>query len=62
MDSVREVADDAAAALVRIEERDMLERMSLADALTSLGNRRAFDEALAAELARARGRGPRWGS
>jgi len=51
--AVFDVADAAAAALARIEQLGRLERLSLADALTGLGNRRAFDEAIAAEMSRA---------
>ncbi len=52
--ALRTLARDASAALVQVELREGLERLSLSDPLTSLGNRRAFDEALAAETARAR--------
>ena len=52
--ALRTLARDASAALVQVELREGLERLSLSDPLTSLGNRRAFDEALAAEMARAR--------
>lgn len=59
LETVRQMASDAAAALVRIEEVDRLARLSLADPLTGLGNRRAFDDALAEEMARtARGGAP----
>lgn len=43
-----------AAALRRVSLVDRLERLSLVDQLTGLGNRRAFDDALEVELARAR--------
>ncbi|WP_217923386.1 GGDEF domain-containing protein [Miltoncostaea oceani] len=52
MAALREVADDAGSALVRIEERERFERQALADPLTGLGNRRAFDEAIVAEMSR----------
>jgi two-component system, cell cycle response regulator len=52
LDAVRRIAADAAAAIVRIEGVEQLERLSLADPLTGLGNRRAFDDALREELAR----------
>ncbi len=53
MGAIREVAADGGAALARIEAVERLERLTLADALTGLGNRRAFDEALSSEAARA---------
>jgi diguanylate cyclase (GGDEF)-like protein len=52
MAAVREVAADAGAALARIEVVERLEQLSLSDALTGLGNRRAFDQALLAEIER----------
>jgi diguanylate cyclase (GGDEF)-like protein len=53
MDSVIEIAAAAGAALQRIQAVERLEHLSLADPLTGLGNRRAFDQALEAEVARA---------
>ncbi|MGD9571193.1 MAG: diguanylate cyclase [Thermoleophilia bacterium] len=50
--AIRQMASDASAALVRIAAVERLEQLSLADPLTGLGNRRAFDEALTEELAR----------
>ncbi len=52
--ALRTLAGGLAAALVRQELLQRLERQSMADALTGLGNRRAFDEALEVELKRAR--------
>ena len=52
--AVRTLAASYAAALERLELVRRLEHLSTADPLTGLGNRRAFDEALAVELARAR--------
>lgn len=52
--AVRTLAASYAAALARLELVRRLEHLSTADPLTGLGNRRAFDEALAVELARAR--------
>lgn len=52
LDAVRRIGADAAAALMRIEEVALLAQLSLADPLTGLGNRRAFDDALREELAR----------
>ena len=52
--AVRTLAASYGAALERLELVRRLERLSTADPLTGLGNRRAFDEALAVELARAR--------
>jgi diguanylate cyclase (GGDEF)-like protein len=52
LDALSRIAADAAAAIVRIEGVEQLARLSLADPLTGLGNRRAFDDALREELAR----------
>ncbi len=52
LDALGRIAADAAAAIVRIEGVEQLARLSLADPLTGLGNRRAFDDALREELAR----------
>ena len=52
--ALRTLAGAVAAALGQQELMRRLERQSLADALTGLGNRRAFDEALEVELKRAR--------
>jgi diguanylate cyclase (GGDEF)-like protein len=52
--ALRTLAITLSAALVQVDLVHRLERQSRADPLTGLGNRRAFDEALAAELARAR--------
>lgn len=52
--AVRTLAASYAAALERLELVRRLAHLSTADPLTGLGNRRAFDEALAVELARAR--------
>jgi diguanylate cyclase (GGDEF)-like protein len=52
--ALRTLAGAVAAALGQQELLQRLERQSMADALTGLGNRRAFDEALEVELKRAR--------
>ena len=52
--AVRMLATALSAALVQRELLERLEHLSMSDALTGLGNRRAFDEALSAEMARAR--------
>jgi diguanylate cyclase (GGDEF)-like protein len=52
--ALRTLAMTLSVALVQADLVHRLERLSLADPLTGLGNRRAFDESLAAELARAR--------
>ncbi len=52
--ALRTLAGGMAAALGQQELLQRLERQSMADALTGLGNRRAFDEALEVELKRAR--------
>ena len=51
---LRMLATALSAALVQRELLERLEHLSMSDALTGLGNRRAFDEALEAEMARAR--------
>jgi len=51
---LRMLATALSAALVQRELLQRLERLSMSDPLTGLGNRRAFDEALAVETARAR--------
>ncbi len=57
--TIRHMAADASRALLRIAAREHLEHLSLADPLTGLGNRRAFDDALEEEMARVdRGEGP----
>jgi diguanylate cyclase (GGDEF)-like protein len=56
-DSVLELRMLATALSAALVQRDLLRRLehlSMSDALTGLGNRRAFDEALEAEMARAR--------
>ena len=52
--ALRMLATALSAALVQRELLQRLEHLSMSDALTGLGNRRAFDEALEAEMARAR--------
>jgi diguanylate cyclase (GGDEF)-like protein len=52
--ALRTLTTAFAVALERVDMLQRLEHLSMADPLTGLGNRRAFDEALAAELARAR--------
>ncbi len=52
--ALRTLATTLAEACVRVDLMRRLEHLSRVDALTGLGNRRAFDEALAVELARAR--------
>jgi len=52
--ALRMLATALSAALVQRELLQRLEHLSMSDALTGLGNRRAFDEALAVEMARAR--------
>ena len=52
--ALRTLANALSAALVQQELLQRLERLSLSDPLTGLGNRRAFDDALAEETARAR--------
>ena len=52
--ALRMLATALSAALVQRELLERLEHLSMSDALTGLGNRRAFDEALKAEMARAR--------
>lgn len=52
--ALRTLAGGVAAALGQQELLRRLEQQSMADALTGLGNRRAFDEALEVELKRAR--------
>lgn len=51
-DALVTLATALAGALTRLELVRRLERLSRSDGLTGLANRRAFDEALAAELAR----------
>ena len=51
--ALRTLATTLAEACVRVDLVRRLEHLSRVDALTGLGNRRAFDEALLAELARA---------
>ena len=48
------LADALGAALRRVSLVERLERMSLVDPLTGLANRRSFDDAIEAELARSR--------
>jgi two-component system cell cycle response regulator len=60
------LAVERAAEMWRLREENArllaeLRRMSLTDALTGIGNRRAFDEALPQEIARARRQGGRLG-
>jgi diguanylate cyclase (GGDEF)-like protein len=52
--ALRTLATTLAEACVRVDLMRRLEHLSRVDALTGLGNRRAFDEALTMELARAR--------
>ena len=52
--ALQTLAGGLAAALLQNELLHRLEQQSMADALTGLGNRRAFDEALDVELKRAR--------
>ncbi len=52
--ALRTLATTLAEACVRVDLVRRLEHLSRVDPLTALGNRRAFDEALAEELARAR--------
>jgi len=52
--ALRTLAMTLSAAMVQADLVHRLEEQSRADPLTGLGNRRAFDESLAAELARAR--------
>jgi diguanylate cyclase (GGDEF)-like protein len=52
--ALRTLATTLAEACVRVDLMRRLEHLSRVDALTGLGNRRAFDEALTVELARAR--------
>ena len=51
---LRMLATALSAALVQRDLLRRLEHLSMSDPLTGLGNRRAFDEALAVEMARAR--------
>ena len=52
--ALRTLTTALSAALVQHELLARLEHLSMSDPLTGLGNRRAFDEALAVEMARAR--------
>jgi diguanylate cyclase (GGDEF)-like protein len=52
--ALRTLTTALSAALVQQELLARLERLSMSDPLTGLGNRRSFDEALVAEMARAR--------
>lgn len=52
--ALRTLATALSAALVQRDLLERLEHMSMSDPLTGLGNRRAFDEALTMEMARAR--------
>jgi len=54
LEAVEALATSLGAALTRVALTERLARLSMSDALTGLANRRAFDAALQAELARAR--------